>query len=99
MLQAQQISQIIIAALGERSLTWTASLWQETLWLLLWSTLAGLMTSWVRLRFLGLGSIGAIAILYGICWFGFAQGSGWISLVPAAIAFIVTLFTVRLLKS
>jgi CHASE2 domain-containing sensor protein len=98
MLQAQQISQIISAALGERSLIWTVALWQETLWVLFWSILAGLMASWVRLRSLGLGSIGAIAILYGICWVVFAQGSGWIPLVPAVIAFVATLFTVRLLK-
>jgi CHASE2 domain-containing sensor protein len=98
MLQAQQISQIISAALGERSLIWTAALWQEALWVLFWSILGGLMAGWIRLRSLGLGSIGAIVILYGICWFVFAQGSGWIPLIPTTIAFIATLFTVRLLK-
>jgi CHASE2 domain-containing sensor protein len=99
MLQAQQISQILSASLDGRSLIWTGALWQETLWVLGWSILAGLLAGWLQqLRSLGLGSAGAIALLYGICWLVLAQGSGWIPLIPAAIAFLATLITVRLLK-
>jgi CHASE2 domain-containing sensor protein len=98
MLQAHQISQLLSAALEGRSLIWTAPLWQETLWVLFWSILAGLLAGLKRLRFLGFASAAAIFILYGFCGLVFVQSSGWIPLVPAAIAFTTTLLTVRLLK-
>jgi CHASE2 domain-containing sensor protein len=99
MLQAQQISQILSAALEGRSLIWTAAFWQETLWVLLWSITGGLLAGWVqRSPYLGLSSAVAIALLYSLCWLILAQWAGWIPLIPAAIALLASITTVRLFK-
>ena len=86
-LQAQMTSQLISAALAERSLLWTWTLWQETIWVVGWSVTGGLLTQFIRrLPVGGIAVGGAIVILSGICLIVLVQWSGWIPLVPAVLA-------------
>ena len=86
-LQAQMTSQLISAALAERSLLWTWTLWQETIWVVGWSLTGGVLTQFIRrLPVWGIAVGGAIVILSGICFIVLVQWSGWIPLVPAVLA-------------
>ncbi len=88
-LQAQMTSQLISAALGERSLLWAWTLWQETLWVMAWSVTGSLLTQFVRqLPAWGIAVGGAIVILYSVCLIVLVQYSGWIPIVPTALAFL-----------
>lgn len=86
-LQAQMTSQLISAALGERPLLWTWTLWQETIWVIAWSVIGGLLLQFFRqLPIWGIATAGAILILSSICWVVLIQWSGWIPLIPAVLA-------------
>jgi CHASE2 domain-containing sensor protein len=86
-LQAQMTSQLISAALGERPLLWTWALWQETIWVIAWSAIGGLLPHFFRrLSIWAIATAGAILILSGICWVVLIQWSGWIPLIPAVLA-------------
>ena len=111
-LQAQMTSQLISAALAERSLLWTWTLWQEALWVVGWSVAGGLLTRFVwQLPAWGVAVGGATVILSGLCLIILVQWSGWIPLIPAILAlwsssgiiYIKTLsqfrYTERLLRS
>ena len=88
-LQAQMTSQLISAALAERSLLWTWALWQETIWIVGWSIAGGLLTQFARrLPIWGIATGGAIVILSGFCFVVLVQWSGWIPLVPAVLALL-----------
>lgn len=88
-LQAQMTSQLISAALGERSLLWTWTLWQETLWVAGWSVMGGLLSLFVRrLPVLGGAVGGAIVILWGIGLGVLVQWSTWIPVVPPTLALV-----------
>jgi CHASE2 domain-containing sensor protein len=88
-LQAQMISQLISAALDERSLLWTWVLWQETLWVGGWSLMGGLLAwSFRRLVAWGIAVGVAMISLTGICVLVLMQWGGWLPLVPAVIALI-----------
>ncbi len=87
LLQAQMVSQIVSAAMEGRSLIWTLSLPQEILWILIWSLLAGgvaLIFPQRQFQIIGLGASGLL--LYGCCWLVMHQRSGWLPLVPGAMA-------------
>ena len=86
-LQAQMTSQLISAALAERSLLWTWTLWQETIWVMGWSLTGGLLTQFIRrVPVWGIAVGGAIVILSGICLIVLVQWSGWIPLIPSVLA-------------
>ncbi|MCC5638663.1 CHASE2 domain-containing protein [Nostoc sp. CHAB 5844] len=88
-LQAQMISQLLSAALDGRSLFWAWSVWQEIFWLWGWSLIGSLVAWYIRRTvYLAIVTVIAIASLYGICLVVLIQWSGWIPLVPAAIAFV-----------
>ncbi|HEY9627904.1 MAG TPA: CHASE2 domain-containing protein [Coleofasciculaceae cyanobacterium] len=87
-LQAQMTSQLISAALGERSLLWTWTLWQESIWVMIWSVAGGLLAQFVRQMPGAIALGGAIVILYSICLIALVQGSGWIPMVPAVLALL-----------
>ncbi len=88
-LQAQMTSQLISAALAERPLLWTWTLWQEMIWVMAWSVTGGLLSQFVRRLPMGVMAVGgAIVILYGICLVVLIQWSGWIPLVPAALVLV-----------
>ena len=88
-LQAQMTSQLISAALGERALLWTWTLWQETLWVVGWSVIGALLAQFMRrLPVWSLVVGGAIVILYSTCLVILIQWSGWIPMVPAILALL-----------
>jgi CHASE2 domain-containing sensor protein len=88
-LQAQMTSQLISAALAERSLLWTWTLWQETIWVVGWSVAGGLLTQFIRrLPAWGIAVGGAIVLLPGICLIVLIQWSGWIPVVPAVLGLL-----------
>ncbi|NJR66830.1 MAG: CHASE2 domain-containing protein, partial [Leptolyngbyaceae cyanobacterium CRU_2_3] len=88
-LQAQMTSQLMSAALAERSLLWTWNLWQETIWVLGWSIIGGLITQFIRqLPAWGLAVGGAIIMLPGICLVVLVQWSGWIPMIPPILALV-----------
>lgn len=99
-MQAQMTSQLISAALNERSLMRWWPLWAEVLWTAGWSALGG-VTFWrlVHPWRLGLASLGGLAVLYGVCYGLLVGGAIWVGLVPPAIAFGLTGLSVALLNT
>ncbi len=90
-LQTQMASQIISAVLDERPLIGWLPLWGESLWILGWSTVGGLVIWWCS-RSLGRSAIGAIVTLValsGACYIILVSQGGWVPLVPPAIAVVV----------
>lgn len=89
-IQAQMVSQILSAVLDHRSLIWWWSQPMEILWIGGWSLVGGILAYHSRslLGFLIRGGV-ATGILYGSGWVLFLQG-GWIPIVPAALALVMT---------
>lgn len=88
--QAQMVSQILSAVLDQRPLMWFWPQWGEVLWIWGWSLLGGIL-AWRFRSLLGLGLAVGIALgaLYGLC-FGLLTQSGWVPLIPSALALITT---------
>ncbi|HEY9622877.1 MAG TPA: CHASE2 domain-containing protein, partial [Crinalium sp.] len=87
---AQIVSQLLSAVAGERSLFWFMPQWGEWLWILGWSVTGGIMAWRVRHPLiLGLSLSVALGLGTGIC-FGILTQTGWIPLVPPALALIGT---------
>ena len=91
--QAQMTSQIVSAALDNRSLIWWWSNLGEIVWIALWSLLGAILGYYVR-RPLWLASAIAcsLLLLFSICWLTFVN-AGWIPLIPPAIALILASVT------
>lgn len=89
-IHAQNTSQILSAVLDNRPLIWYWSEGVEILWIFAWS-LIGATLAWRtrRLWVFGASIVVAGVVLYIICYVAFL-GSGWIPLVPAAIALVAT---------
>jgi len=88
MIHAQQASQIIAAALGERSLFWFWPEWLEVVWIGVWAAGGAILAYRVRhplylggLFLLGLGLVAGIGMV------SFLLG-GWIPVVTPAIAWV-----------
>lgn len=90
-LQAQMVSQILSAVLGERPLIWVWSWEAEFIWIWLWSP-TGVVLAWFA-RFLLhwgltksfiLGTLIALVFLYVVCFFVFRL-NGWLPLFPPAL--------------
>ncbi|MCT7964093.1 CHASE2 domain-containing protein [Laspinema sp. D1] len=88
-LQAQMVSQIIDAALGNRPLLRWLPRWGNALWIWWWS-LVGALLSWRMRSLLQIGVFTGIslAILYQVCFALFKQGL-WMPLVPSALALVL----------
>ncbi|MBD1913776.1 MULTISPECIES: TIR domain-containing protein [unclassified Leptolyngbya] len=89
-LQGQKTSQLISTVLDNRPLIWWWPLGLETVWTLAWGCVGGVVVwkiSRVKLLALSLGL--ALASLYGISYVVFVFGSGWLPLVPPAIALLM----------
>lgn len=96
-IHAHAVSQLVSAALGERSLLWYWSDPIEGIWILAWA-IAGGTVAWFARKiwwFIPAEAL-AIALLYGTCLWIFGQG-GWVPLVPAAIALLATAVGVTVL--
>ncbi|MCT7973623.1 CHASE2 domain-containing protein [Laspinema olomoucense] len=109
-IHAHVVSQILSSVEGElkgenkRPSIWWWPQWVNALWVLLWSSLGGMIVwlfpqplqRWIALS-------GAILILYGICLWALTQG-GWIPLIPPLLTlltptFCLTFYTFFKLKS
>lgn len=98
-LQAHMISQILSATLDNRPLIWWWPKPIETFWILLWSFIGGVMAWNLRSPVkLALATAIVLALLFGICWGLFLQG-GWIPLIPAALAIVLTAVTLKMIFS
>ncbi|MBW4550260.1 MAG: adenylate/guanylate cyclase domain-containing protein [Aphanocapsa sp. GSE-SYN-MK-11-07L] len=90
MIHAQMASQILDAATAKRSLFWFWSEPLEIVWIFLWALSGGLLASSFRHPLLLAASEGiSLAALIGICYLTFLN-SGWIPLVPPALALVAT---------
>lgn len=93
-LHAQMISQIISAALGERSLLTVWPVWNEVLWVWAWSAVGGLLAWYWRSPIkLGLAVAIALSSSYTLCYVSFISLTGaavWIPFIPSIIALLVT---------
>ena len=99
MAHAQMTSQILNVVLDDASLFWFWSEWIEGLWVWGWS-LGAVAIAW-RLKHplvIIICGIGAIGSLVAVCFTAFVF-TGWIPLVPPAIAFTVTLASVLAYKA
>ncbi|MBO3459591.1 CHASE2 domain-containing protein [Aetokthonos hydrillicola Thurmond2011] len=95
---AHLISQILSAVEDGRPLIWWLPEWMDVLWILFWSLTGGIVVLLLRLYGINRGLLlvnlllvpcTGVTVLYGTCWFLLLKG-GWLPLVPAAIALLVT---------
>ncbi|AKG22631.1 CHASE2 domain-containing protein [Calothrix sp. 336/3] len=89
--QAHMVSQILSAVLDKRPLIWYLPQWGESLWILSWSVVGGILI-WRWRSPLGIiFSTGlTITLLYGTCWFFLSFTGGWLPLVPGSLALLTT---------
>ncbi|MEQ8385862.1 MAG: CHASE2 domain-containing protein [Coleofasciculus sp. A1-SPW-01] len=92
--QAQMISQIISAALGERPLlSWWAE-WAELLWIGSWAWVGAIVVVGGRSLYIQMvGVLISLILLWGVCLFLLVQG-WWVPLVPSALALGITAVSV-----
>ncbi|MEQ8958884.1 MAG: CHASE2 domain-containing protein [Coleofasciculus sp. C2-GNP5-27] len=92
--QAQMISQIISAALGERPLlSWWAE-WAELLWIGSWAWVGAIVGVGGRSLYIQMvGVLISLILLWGVCLFLLVQG-WWVPLVPSALALGITAVSV-----
>ena len=97
-LQAQMVSQILSAVLDRRSPLWVLPVWGEIIWIWAWSLVGGIVVWCWRspARLLPIVCL-TIAVLYASSWALLLQG-GWIPLVPAALALVVTAGRIAIVK-
>ncbi|WYL92451.1 MAG: CHASE2 domain-containing protein [Gloeotrichia echinulata IR180] len=90
-LHGQMISQMIIAVLDNRPLIWWWSVGYETLWMFGWSLVGGIIC-WrsQQTLYLLVGAITSVGCLYIACYLILVFQSGWVPLVPPALALITT---------
>lgn len=90
-LHGQMISQLLSAALDGRPLIWWWSLGTETLWVFGWSLVGGLVCWRLnRMSHRAVGAIASLGVLYTACYIVLVFQSGWIPLVPPALALVIT---------
>ncbi|WP_287296173.1 CHASE2 domain-containing protein [Moorena sp. SIO2C4] len=89
-LQAQMVSQMISAGLGERPLLSVWSVWGDLFWVWAWSII-GATIAWRygRILYWGLATVTATGVLYLLCFGLFTLGV-WVPLVPSALALVAT---------
>jgi adenylate cyclase len=94
---AQSISQILSAVLDHQPLIWVWSFPIEVAWIFAWSLVGGILAWYLRHPlWFSVVSIGISGAIYTISLLVFFQ-AGWIPVVPAIAAFIITAVGVVLL--
>jgi len=95
---AHMVSQTLSAVLDKRPLIWWWAQWGDVLWVWGWSLTGGIVVYIVHWRSvdqsksslrLVLSLSFSVIVLYGLCWVFLLQ-SGWLPLVPAALALVAT---------
>ncbi|MFB2892909.1 TIR domain-containing protein [Aerosakkonemataceae cyanobacterium BLCC-F50] len=90
-LHGQMTSQLIGAVLDGRPLIWWWSDWGGALWIFAWSLVGGIIVCRIsQASHLASASIASLLVLYLTSYGMLAYGSGWIPLVPPAIALVIT---------
>lgn len=88
--QAHMVSHILSAVLDRRTLFWWWPTWVEALWVWGWALVGATLAWCIRQPLpLGLAGVTALLSLFGICVGIFTQ-AGWIPLIPATLALVVT---------
>lgn len=87
----QMVSQFLSAALDGESPIWYWPLPVVLGWILLWAGVGSVLGWWLR-QPLGLGGavVGGLIVLFGGGFGIFVMGSGWIPVVPPAIALVLS---------
>ncbi|MGE5658672.1 MAG: EAL domain-containing protein [Actinomycetota bacterium] len=98
LVHAQMLSQLLSAVLEGRSLFWFWPEWLEILWIGSWAAIGG----WLAWRMqhpakLGLAIGGALVVLCGVA-FGLFSLTGWVPLMPPALALAVAAITATAYK-
>lgn len=90
-LQAQMVSHLLGVVIDERPQIWWGSWIQDFGWVWAWSLVGGLLV-WRWQRPINLMIAGGVSLLclYSICYWIFVGYSGWLLLLPPAIALILT---------
>ncbi len=97
-IHAHLVSQNLSTVLDGRPLLWWLPQWGDALWVGVWSLTSGIIVYWVRSRSVDKGQSSlrlvlalsiCVTVLYGFCWVFLLQG-GWLPLVPAALAIVLT---------
>jgi CHASE2 domain-containing sensor protein len=95
-LQAQMVSQILSAVQDDRLPIQVWSWWAEFLWIWAWSPVGVIfawfprsLLHWELAQSLVLGTLVAVGILYGVCFFVFWQ-HWWLPLLPPALTLGLT---------
>ena len=88
-------SQILSAVLDNRPLIWYWNPVIEVIWIFFWAIIGGLIAiskfnTWRLL----LNTFGSLIGIFGICSILFTY-SGWIPLIPSAIALLITSFILK----
>ena len=88
-IHAHMVSQILSAALDNRSLISWLPQWGDALWIWTWSLTGGII-AWRWRSPLHLGLAGGIAssVLYGFCFGYMLIQGGWIPLIPSALTLV-----------
>jgi len=90
LIHATATSQILSAVLDGKGLFWYWDEWQEILWIAVWGAVGGWLAWWLENSVSLIGSgIAAFGSLLGFTFFLFTQ-QGWIPLIPAALALLIT---------
>ncbi|MEW6496070.1 MAG: CHASE2 domain-containing protein, partial [Cyanobacteriota bacterium] len=91
MLHGQMTSQLISTILDGRPLIWWWTQWGGSLWIFGWSLVGGVIVwQFSQASHLASASLAALVLLYIACYGMLAYRSGWIPLVPPAIALVMT---------
>ena len=89
-IHATATSQILSAVLDGKGLFWYWDEWQEILWIAVWGAVGGWLAWWLENSVSLIGSgIAAFGSLLGFTFFLSTQ-QGWIPLIPAALALLIT---------
>ena len=102
-MQAQMISQLLDAVLGDRPLIRSWPNWAEILWIVGWASAGGIVVVYsinrkssaqvYLIQLLGLSLVAEVG-LFGLCWLLFIQSGYWIPYVPPAIAIVLSVGSV-----
>lgn len=89
-IHAQITSQLLSAALAERSLLWVAPAWAEVLWVLSWALIGGAIAWKMRHPFtLALVSVGLMVVPIGAGLLIFLE-HGWLPIATPTLALLMT---------
>lgn len=98
MIHAQMVSQVLSAVLDGRSLLWVWSPWGDWIWIGSWAAVGSLFVWCGRLQPISLNQylvyliliMSGLLIMLPVICYGVLLISGWIPLVPAVIALILS---------